>query len=226
MIYVCSDIHGKFGKYKRLLEKINLTDNDTLYILGDVVDRGKDGMKILLDIAARENVILVRGNHDDLALLILQRMSEVDASDDKVLAAKMQIWCAIGGKQTLKQYLALSDEDKKIVLNVITSSKLFHEITVGGVNYILTHSVPEKKLFKDIASCEAFDLLWGEPDYNDEYYADRVIVTGHNITEFIGKEYAGKIYIKHNHIAVDCGAAYGYPLGCIRLDDMKEFYIK
>ena len=74
MIYVCSDIHGKFGKYKRLLEKINLTDNDTLYILGDVVDRGKDGMKILLDIADRENVILVRGNHDDLALLILQQM--------------------------------------------------------------------------------------------------------------------------------------------------------
>ena len=38
-------------KYIKMLEKINFSDSDTLYILGDVVDRGPDGIKILLDIA-------------------------------------------------------------------------------------------------------------------------------------------------------------------------------
>ena len=31
--------------------------------------------------------------------------------------------------------------------------------------------------------------------------------------------------IKNNHIAIDCGAGFDKPLGCIRLDDMAEFYV-
>ena len=50
MIYVMSDIHGCYDKYKKMLEKIALSEEDTLYLLGDVVDRGEHGMKILLDI--------------------------------------------------------------------------------------------------------------------------------------------------------------------------------
>ena len=37
--------------------------------------------------------------------------------------------------------------------------------------------------------------------------------------------YIGRIYRDHGHIAVDCGAGFGMPLGCIRLDDFMEFYI-
>ena len=39
--YVMSDIHGEYEKYCRMLEKIALSEEDTLYILGDVVDRVK-----------------------------------------------------------------------------------------------------------------------------------------------------------------------------------------
>lgn len=46
------------------------------------------------------------------------------------------------------------------------------------------------------------------------------------ITGLIEKEYAGKIYKKHNHIAVDCGAFFkDGRLGCICLDTMEEFYV-
>lgn len=40
-------------------------------ILGDVVDRGVDGIKILLDIAKHKNILLIRGNHDDIAEKLL-----------------------------------------------------------------------------------------------------------------------------------------------------------
>lgn len=40
MHYVVSDIHGYYDRYLKLLEVINFTDDDTLYILGDIVDRG------------------------------------------------------------------------------------------------------------------------------------------------------------------------------------------
>ena len=42
----------------------------------------------------------------------------------------------------------------------------------------------------------------------------------------INPGYKGKIFMLNGHIALDCGAAYGLPLGCLRLDDMKEFYVE
>ena len=35
-----SDIHGEYDKYLAMLEQIDLSEDDTLYVLGDVVDRG------------------------------------------------------------------------------------------------------------------------------------------------------------------------------------------
>ena len=62
MNYVISDIHGDYDRYKALIEKINLHDEDNLYVLGDVVDRGNRGIDILLDMMSRPNVLPILGN--------------------------------------------------------------------------------------------------------------------------------------------------------------------
>ena len=36
----------------------------------------------------------------------------------------------------------------------------------------------------------------------------------------------GRIYRGNGHIAIDCGAVWGGTLGCIRLEDLREFYVK
>lgn len=59
MNYVVSDIHGYYDKYTSLLSFIRFSDNDKLYILGDVIDRGPDGLKLLQDIMERPNVELL-----------------------------------------------------------------------------------------------------------------------------------------------------------------------
>ena len=43
MVYIMSDIHGRKDCFDDMLKQIKLTENDTLYILGDVVDRNSDG---------------------------------------------------------------------------------------------------------------------------------------------------------------------------------------
>ena len=48
MIYAMSDLHGCYEKYIQMVEMIRFKSEDTLYVLGDVVDRGEDGVKILL----------------------------------------------------------------------------------------------------------------------------------------------------------------------------------
>ena len=45
MTYVVSDIHGCDKLYFRLLETLHFSDTDTLYILGDVTDRGSGWMR-------------------------------------------------------------------------------------------------------------------------------------------------------------------------------------
>ena len=45
--YVISDIHGEYDMFMDLLEKISLQDSDTLYILGDILDRGPHPVKTL-----------------------------------------------------------------------------------------------------------------------------------------------------------------------------------
>ena len=53
MHYCLSDIHGEFDRYQAMLEEIHLTDDDTLYVVGDVIDRAPGGVDVLEDIMAR-----------------------------------------------------------------------------------------------------------------------------------------------------------------------------
>jgi len=60
--YVISDLHGMYGTYMDAISMLN--ENDVLYVLGDVIDRGPNGIKILQDIMHRDNVKMFLGNHE------------------------------------------------------------------------------------------------------------------------------------------------------------------
>lgn len=60
--YVVGDLHGMYGTYRDVIGSIN--EEDTLYILGDVIDGGQHGIKILQDIMKRPNVKLFLGDHE------------------------------------------------------------------------------------------------------------------------------------------------------------------
>lgn len=57
MIYVMSDIHGHRRRFDSVMKQINLQPEDTLYILGDVIDRNPDGIRILQQLRAMPNVV-------------------------------------------------------------------------------------------------------------------------------------------------------------------------
>ena len=80
MTYAISDIHGCYEEYIELLEIINFSEDDTLYILGDICDRGEKPMEIYNDIMARNNVIPLFGNHEHLAYINLRHLIKNDVS--------------------------------------------------------------------------------------------------------------------------------------------------
>ena len=56
MIYVISDLHGyPFERFTALLKEVDFSENDFLYVLGDVVDRGNEGVRYLLWLKAQKN---------------------------------------------------------------------------------------------------------------------------------------------------------------------------
>lgn len=225
MIYAVSDLHGCYDKYKKMLEKIQLCDTDTLYVLGDVVDRGDGGIQILRDMATRRNIIPIKGNHDYNAyrwLKMISQQSQLGMSTKQTEAYLM--WRSDGGEPTLRAFSELSPDEQKYILAYLNTFSLYEEAEAGGNRFFLSHTVPEKVRMQHFETLMWQELIIGEPEYEKQYFPDKYIVTGHTPTGFIDKACSGRIYQKNNHIAIDCGAVFGNSLGCICLDTFEEYY--
>lgn len=68
MIYCISDIHGEVNRFTAMLDQIHFSTEDTLYIIGDVIDRALGGVDILKQIMAAFNMVLLLGNHEQMCL--------------------------------------------------------------------------------------------------------------------------------------------------------------
>lgn len=115
MRYVISDIHGCYDEYKKLLTKINFSEQDELYVLGDVIDRGQNPIKLLQDIMHHPNIMLILGNHEFMMYTIMKRMA-VDITHenfDKHLTLNdlldYNLWLQNGGQTTVEQLILCQD---------------------------------------------------------------------------------------------------------------------
>lgn len=75
--YVTADIHGYFSELEEELVSLGFFDDKEphkLIICGDLFDRGQEALKLqdfILDLISEDKVILIRGNHEDLAIKLL-----------------------------------------------------------------------------------------------------------------------------------------------------------
>lgn len=61
---VVGDIHGCYAELLQLLAKVEITEEDCLISLGDIVDRGTDSVKVYNFFKNRPNTIVLMGNHE------------------------------------------------------------------------------------------------------------------------------------------------------------------
>lgn len=232
MIYVLSDVHGQETKYRAMLEEIRFRPADTLYVLGDVLDRGPEPMKILRDMMSRPNVVPILGNHEFTAAYCLRFLLKEITEDaiaelDDIQWAALEEWFLNGGRATLSAFQRLSPEERLDIWDYLNEFSLYEEVSIGGKDYLLVHAglenfSPDRPL-EDYALDE---LIFGRPDYSRLYYPDKYVVTGHTPTQTIpGNPAPGRIFRLNNHIAIDCGCAYGGPLAALCLDTGEEFYV-
>lgn len=232
MTYVMSDLHSQYEKYLQMLEMIHFSDDDDLYILGDVVDRGPQSVELLQDMSMRMNVFPILGNHDMTAALLLKKLC-VEITEDnyanqlnpeilKILA----MWQMDGGQATLDGFKKLSVDEREALIEYLEEFTPYETLEIAGNRFILVHGgIPYEKRKLPLSKQSVHELVIERPDYSKRYYNNTYLVTGHTPTINIGEEYKGRIYKANGHIAIDCGAGFGMPLGCIRLDDFMEFYV-
>lgn len=193
-IYVCSDIHGQFEMYHKMLAEIRFSDEDHLYILGDMIDRGPDGVKILLDASARPNVTCLIGNHEYMMWNYLRYS----------VFSQGGIWLDPnnGGKQTLSAFRDLPPEEKRRIQSFIADLYLQIEITVADTRFLLSHSsfLPgfgtvkwrENVINKKQVSYVVWNSPWRYYEYTapEEYGSDgRYHIIGHVPVPMIDRGY-------------------------------------
>lgn len=235
MIYVTSDLHGCLEDWKSLLKKIHFHDSDTMFVLGDCVDLGPEPIGLLHDMMQYPNVFPLLGNHELRFARSVRSLSPeatmdnlADHLDDGSRLAFAE-WAADGGQHTLAQYLALDEEGREAILDYIGEMTLYEETEADGVSFVLTHSGiagfdPERKL-EDYPPAA---FLTAEPRPGMEYFADKTVIVGHIPTFRLEGGAPGHILDDGGIIYIDCGAAHkdeGGRVGCLRLDDLEEFYI-
>lgn len=233
MTYIMSDLHGMYNTYLAMLQKIHFQDTDKLYILGDILDRGPNPIKIILDILKRSNVEVIAGNHCVMACECLPFLLQEITTDtlqklDDEMIEKLINWQRNGAVTTTDEFHRQDQETRRKIVDFISNLELYKEVEVAGEHFILVHAglgnfSPDKELWE----YDLDELVWMRSDYETEYYKDKYVVTGHTPTQLIeGNPRPGYIYQANHHIAIDCGAGFrGGRLGCLRLDDMAEFYV-
>ena len=82
-LYLIGDLQGCNAAFEQLLDKIDFSPSkDTLYLLGDLVNRGPDSLGVLRSLAAMGNAAqCLLGNHDLHLLAAWQGVRSVGRSD-------------------------------------------------------------------------------------------------------------------------------------------------
>lgn len=232
MIYAISDLHGCYEKYEQMLEKIKFAKEDTLYVLGDVIDRGPDGIKILQDMMRRLNVIPILGNHELMAYAVLSRLNVEITEDNYASQVDMQTlkvlnnWMFNGGQPTMDAFRRLSRSAREDILDYLQEFSLYEIVETGGRRFVLVHGdIGRFQKDKPLEDYEVDDFVWSRCNYNRVYFNDAYLVSGHTPTSLIDPLYRGKIYMANRNIAIDCGVVFDDGLGCICLDTLEQFYV-
>lgn len=213
MVYCMSDIHGEYDRYQEMLQRIDFSSQDTLYMIGDAIDRGSRGVDVVLDLMNRRNVMFLRGNHEQMCL-------------DDLYWRKWNArtcWQMNGGGATRRELLYRQSRDtRESILEFFRNAPTCADLEVHGRKFHLVHGLPGD---------DPHERLWGRPEPGTKSPIQGVtVVVGHTPTVLLTGMEGSPYGIWHGNgiIDIDCGCGSRSEfrrLACLRLDDMAEFYV-
>lgn len=208
--YVIGDIHGELIKLKSLLGKINFDyESDFLISLGDLVDRGEDSMGVILELIRINNLVSIKGNHDQM----------------------FYEWFN-GGKiwdtRTATQYLSLPIKEKNKIINFLNKQILYY----ADKDRLFVHAGVNEN--KTLAEQSINDFTWNNiivenAIFNESFKLPQgfnTIFVGHTPTFSFGDFLSYPQLLGDKIWCMDTGACYdGGKLSIMNIDSMEIFQI-
>ncbi len=232
--YVMSDLHGCKQEFDTMLEKIQYSDEyDELWIVGDICDRGNDSIGLMQEIMSRPSMHIIFGNHDiwfhKYAGELIEAKKDsncIDMSDD------LMCWLHYnGGYRTADQFMDLDFPQCYDMKLYLEENRIFYKyLDVHQKKFLLVHGGLADEFYSPNQKLSAVPeqiLAWTHIGIDDNPFNDTIMIVGHVPTFCYGIEYENRIIHGKNDTIyhIDCGCVFGRSLGCLRLDDMKEFYV-
>lgn len=245
--YAVSDLHGRYDLWEKI--KSHLQENDVIYFLGDAIDRGPDGLKLMQELLADKRVHYIIGNHEEMMLNCGTTLSMLGNPNHYAL------WLANGGNTTIRCYNILSEEEQKQLLYQIKRLPRWEKYTnKSGLSIFMCHAGTvygwdEAKWAKRMKLCSAFtwgrdhfDMEWDTTEKSDIVNCDMVI-HGHTPVSIAIKEKFitpdSKELSKMEHVCpkaitycdghiidIDMGSCFSNTACLLDLDSLEPIYFK
>lgn len=227
MTYCISDIHGAYGLFMRLMEHIGYSDSDRLIVCGDFVDKGKDSVRLAKTLFAMPEAYCLAGNHEHTFFQFYRTRMHSAVLDFDAILWHLQQYFPEGGEE-----LDWETVDRLVDLPYYLEEEHFICVHAGlpltpdgrlmPIEQVTREEMIYDRRFKDA------DVLPRE---------SRCVLFGHTPTPYVCGEPRILLYPRHEgvrptsiadlvKIHLDTGATESGVLGCIRLDDLRTFYVR
>ncbi len=168
-LFALGDIHGCSTALGTLLAAIDPQPEDTLVVLGDVIDYGPDTKGViqqLIDLSRRCRLILLTGNHEEMMFRAFESPSELNS------------WLYSGGEDTLKCYPG-RDENELIDPDHFGFLKSHCRDFYETDEFIFVHANYFPNLPMSQQSSRTLRWEFIEPERMAPHYSGKTVVAGH-----------------------------------------------
>lgn len=224
---VVGDIHGGYRALLQILERANVTTEDTLIFLGDYMDGWSESPEVLdflIQLNQTHTCIFIKGNHDELV---------IDWLEERFENINESMWFKHGGKATVEAYANIDKVKKKEHIAFLKELKNYYLdsenrlfIHAGFTNlHGVEYEYFPKLFYWDRTLWEmalAMDETLGKEDllYPNRLKIYTEIYIGHTPTTRIGQTVPVNKACIWN---VDTGAAFKGPLTILDINT-KEYW--
>jgi serine/threonine protein phosphatase 1 len=192
---IIGDVHGNINAVLKLLNAIGPGQGDSVYFLGDLIDRGPHSCDVV-EFVRQHGYMSLLGNHEQMLMQALPIHGE-----DANTAALLQMWLHSGGNATLSSYINMD----LLLEHVDWMRALPLYIDLGDI--WLAHAGLNPQV--SLAEQTSHDLCWIREEFHQidrPYFAKKTIVTGHTITFTMRGVKPGELAQGEGWLDIDTGA--------------------
>ena len=225
MDYCISDIHGHYDLFCRLLDKIRFSGGDKIYVLGDIIDKGPDSIRLAKLLFSMPNVYCIAGNHEYDFLKYYRALMQQTENYDRVLE-KLRTYFSDG---TLLDWETV---DRFDLLPFYVETDKFIGVHAGlpfrdGLFLPPEGARPEQLVY---------DRVFKEPDILPQ--GKMCILYGHTPVRYLTGQDEILLYPRDSavkdsrniadycKIHLDTGVVLSGVLGCFAVNTCQSFYVK